>query len=150
VLAPTLTPRLVDRFGDRRVTLAGFACAAAAYALFLRVGANWPYAAMLPTFVLIGVAFTLAYGTLTIAATDGVPESHQGLAGGVLTSSFQFGAALGLAVAAAVLAAATPGPELTLEGFRAALVVPLLGALVGLATSVSGLRPRRTARAVNP
>ena len=83
---------------------------------------------MLPTFLLLSLAFSFAYGPLTIAATDGVAEEEQGLAGGVLTTSFQFGSALGLAVVAAVLAAAD---ELTLDGFRTALLVPLGAAVLG-------------------
>ena len=55
----------------------------------------------------LGVAFALAYGPLTIAATDGVAEAEQGLAGGLLNMSLQFGAALGLAVVTAVNVAAT-------------------------------------------
>ena len=61
---------------------------------------------MLPTLILLGLAFSLAYGPLTIAATDGVAEEEQGLAGGLLNVSFQFGAALGLAVVTAVAVAA--------------------------------------------
>jgi MFS family permease len=95
VLAPTLTPWLVNRFGNGRVVFGGFAFAAAAYALFLPLGTDWSYGAMLPTLILLGLAFSLAYGPLTIAATDGVSEDEQGLAGGVLTTSFQFGSALG-------------------------------------------------------
>ena len=69
---------------------------------------------MLPAFLLLGLAFALAYGPLTIAATERVTEEEQGLASGVLTTSFQFGSALGLAAVAAVLAAAD---ELTVERF---------------------------------
>ena len=46
----------------------------------------------------LGLAFALAYGPLTIVATDGVDEHEQGLASGLLNVSFQFGAAIGLAV----------------------------------------------------
>jgi MFS family permease len=139
VLAPTLTPWLVNRFGNGRVVFGGFAFAAAAYALFLPLGTDWSYAVMLPTFLLLGLAFSLAYGPLTIAATDGVSEHEQGLAGGVLTTSFQFGAALGLAVVTAVLAAAD---ELTIDGFRSALTVPLVAAALGLLISAPSLRRR--------
>jgi MFS family permease len=142
VLAPTLTPRLVNRFGNGRVILGGFAFAAAAYALFLPLGADWSYAAMLPTLLLLGLAFALAYGPLTIAATDGVSEEEQGLAGGVLTTSFQFGSALGLAVVTAVLAAAD---ELTVDGFRSALTVPLAFAGLGLLINLPSLARRSEA-----
>ncbi|MFD0743988.1 MFS transporter [Phytohabitans flavus] len=78
VLAPTLTPKLVERWGTPRVIFGGFVVAAAAYALFLPLGADWTYPMMLPTLILTGLAFALAYGPLTIAATDGVAEAEQG------------------------------------------------------------------------
>jgi MFS family permease len=142
ILAPTLTPLLVNRFGNSRVIFGGFVLAAAAYALFLPVGAEWTYAAMLPTLILLSLAFSLAYGPLTIAATDGVAEAEQGLAGGVLTTSFQFGSALGLAVVAAVITETTTTPAQTLDGFRTALLVPLVAALLGLLASAPGLVKR--------
>jgi MFS family permease len=142
ILAPTLTPLLVNRFGNSRVIFGGFVLAAAAYALFLPVGAEWTYAAMLPTLILLSLAFSLAYGPLTIAATDGVAEAEQGLAGGVLTTSFQFGSALGLAVVVAVITETTPTPAQTLDGFRTALFVPLAAAILGLLASAAGLVTR--------
>ncbi|MBB6673110.1 MFS transporter [Cohnella nanjingensis] len=145
VLAPTLTPKLVDRFGNARVIVGGLLLAALAYALFLPMGADWSYAAMFPTMILTGIAFSLTYGPLTIAATDGVAEEEQGLAGGLLNTSFQFGAALGLAVVTAVNVAATGSggsPEAMLDGFRTALFVPLAGTLLGVAVMATGLRGR--------
>ena len=62
---------------------------------------------MLPTMVLIGLAFTLVYGPLTIVATDGVDDERAGPRERAVQHAFQFGAALGLAVVAAVVAAAT-------------------------------------------
>ncbi|HET6297020.1 MAG TPA: MFS transporter [Kribbella sp.] len=144
ILSPLLTPWLVERFGNGRVMFGGFVFAAAGYALFLPLGADWTYAAMLPTFLLLSLAFSFAYGPLTIAATDGVAEEEQGLAGGVLTTSFQFGSALGLAVVAAMLATAD---ELTLDGFRTALLVPLVAAVLGLAATAPGLKKRTTSAA---
>lgn len=145
VLAPTVTPRLVGRFGTVPVILAGMVLAAVAYALFLPVALDWTYAAMLPTMLLLGLAFSLAYGALTIAATDGVAEEDQGLAGGLLNVSLQFGAALGLAVVAAVLVAATGAdgsPQALLDGYHAALLVPVAGAALGVAVTAPGLRRR--------
>jgi MFS family permease len=144
ILAPTLTPKLVERWGNVRVILGGFLLAAVAYALFLPLGADWTYPMMLPTLILTGLAFALAYGPLTIAATDGVGEAEQGVAGGLLNSSFQFGSALGLAMVTAVTVAVTePGREL--DGYRAGLVVPVVAALAGAAVMAVGLRRRRAA-----
>jgi len=144
VLAPTLVPRLVNRFGTAPVTVAGLALAAVAYALFLPIGLDTAYTAMLPTMLLIGVAFALAYGPLTIAATDGVAEEEQGLAGGLLNSSFQFGAALGLSIVTAVNVAATESgaPQALLDGYRTALIVPLAAAVLGVLVTLPGLRRR--------
>ncbi|MEU1017497.1 MFS transporter [Streptomyces sp. NPDC005898] len=147
ILSPLLTPRLVARFGNARVIFGGLLLAALAYALFLPVGADWTYAMMLPSLIVVGLAFSLAYGPLTIAATEGVAEEEQGLAGALLYTSFQFGAALGLSAATAVNVAATASgaPADLLDGYRAALWVPLAAALLAALVSASGLRARRSA-----
>ncbi|MFD5765705.1 MFS transporter [Streptomyces sp. NPDC127049] len=144
ILSPTLTPRLVERFGNARVIFGGLLLASLAYALFLPVGADWTYLAMFPSLIILGLAFSLAYGPLTIVATEGIAEEEQGVAGGLLYTSFQFGAALGLsAVTAANIAATDPGsPTGLLDGYRAALVVPLVAALVATVVSAFGLRSR--------
>ena len=147
LLAPTLTPRLVARFGVTRVIVAGLTSAAAAFALFLPIGLDSPYwTAMFPTFVLAGLAFAFAYGPLNIAATNGIAPEEQGLAGGLVNTSFQFGGALVLAVVTAVNGAATGddgSPQALLDGFHAAFVVPLLVAVLGIAaTSIHVRRPR--------
>ncbi|MEJ7634855.1 MFS transporter [Aeromicrobium sp.] len=136
VLAPTLTPRLVTRFGHAPVLTAGLVAQALSFVLFLPMTADWTYFAMLPSLVAMGFAFTLAYGTLAIAATDGVEDSEHGLAGGLLYTAFQVGAALGLAVVSAVLVAAADGGALTLADYRVALLVPLIAAVVAVAVSL--------------
>ncbi|MFE2722405.1 MFS transporter [Kitasatospora sp. NPDC059327] len=148
VLAPTLTPKLVQRFGNARVILGGFCLAALSYALFLPVGLDWTYPMMFPTMILTGLAFALAYGPLTIAATEGIAEHEQGLAGGLLNTAFQFGAALGLSAVTAVNLAATEaggGARAGLDGFRAALVVPVVAVLLGALVTATGLGRRRAA-----
>jgi MFS family permease len=134
-LAPTLTPKLVRRFGNAPVLLAGLGFAALSYALFLAAGPHASYFELLPSLVSTGMAFTLAYGPLTIIATNGIEESEQGLAGGLLYTSFQFGAAIGLAGVAAVNVAATASsdPGALLAGYRAAMLVPLAAAVLAVA-----------------
>ncbi|KAK1178677.1 MFS transporter [Streptomyces sp. NBS 14/10] len=144
-LSPTLTPKLVNRFGNARVVFGGLVLAALSYALFLPVGEDWTYAAMFPSFIALGLAFSLAYGPLTIIATEGVQEEEQGLAGGLLYTSFQFGAALGLSTVTAVNVAATGedgSPQSLLDGYHAALLVPLIAAGVATLISAFGLRGR--------
>ncbi len=144
VLAPVITPRLVQRYGNGRVVAAGFTVAAVAYALLLPIGLDWSYAAMLPTMLLLGVAFTLAYGPLTIAATDGIAEHEQGLAGGMLNTSFQFGAALGVSVVTAVHVAARDGDPI--DAVRRALLVPVVAAVAAAVVTATGIRRRAAAR----
>jgi MFS family permease len=145
VLAPTLTPWLVDKFGNARVLVGGLALAVVSYLLFLPVGADWSFLVMLPALLVLGVAFALAYGPLTIAATENVDDEEQGLASALLSTSFQFGAALGLAAVAAVIVANTAAgtPEAVLEGFRAGLVVPLVAGVLGVVLTAPGLRGTR-------
>ncbi|MEV6035651.1 MFS transporter [Nonomuraea sp. NPDC052116] len=139
VLAPTLTPRLVNRFGNARVILAGLLFAVLSYVLFLPIGMDTVYLAMFPTMIILGVAFALAYGPLTIVATDGVDESEQGLAGGLLYTSFQFGAALGLAASTTVIVAVADAGDL-LGAYRTALAVPIAAAALAVVVSAFGLR----------
>jgi MFS family permease len=145
ILAPTLTPWLVNRYGNTKVIFGGMVLAVLAFALFLPVGLDWTYAAMFPSMLLIGLTFSFAYGPLTIAATDGIPEEEQGLAGGLLYTSWQLGGALGLAAVTAVKVAATSGdtPQAVLDGFHAALLVPVGAAILGTLIMGSGLRRRR-------
>ncbi len=143
VLAPLLTPRLVRRFGNVPVMVAGFASATLAFLLFLRLDDHWNYVHMLPMLVLVGIAFALAYGPLTLAATEGVDESEQGLAGGLLYTAFQFGAALGLALVTIVLVGDRSGAP-AVEDYRVALLVPT-GLAVAAALAVVPVRRRSTA-----
>src|SRR5262249_58753784 len=80
---------------------------------------------MLPTFLFAGLGFGLAFGPLNVAATSGVAPEEQGLAGGLVNTSFQLGAALVLAIVTAVVNANTSGSSRQdiLSGFHAALFV---------------------------
>ncbi|MDA0136731.1 MFS transporter [Solirubrobacter sp. CPCC 204708] len=150
ILAPTLTPRLVERFGKLPVIGAGMVLAAVGYGLFLPLGPDWTYLQMLPTIVLVGVAFALAFGTLMIVATDGIAEHEQGLASGLQYVSLQFGAAVGLAVVAAVNVAATDGTSeaARLDGYQAALFVPVAAVLLALAVTATALPESRRASVI--
>jgi EmrB/QacA subfamily drug resistance transporter len=152
VLAPRIAP-LVMRFGVRRLVTAGLASTAIGYALFLPIGLDSGYAAaILPTMLFAGFGFALAYGPLNIAATNGIAPEEQGLASGLVNTSFQFGGALVLAVVAAVNNANTGADgsqQALLDGFQAAVVVSVIAA--GLGVVVTAIRFRtRTAPAAEP
>jgi len=134
LLSPRIAP-LIYRFGLTRLIVTGLLSTAAAYALFLPIGLNSSYLpAVLPTMILAGLGFALAFGPLNVAATAGVAPAEQGLAGGLLNTSFQFGGALVLAVVTAVNNANTGGltPRGLLDGFHPALVVSVVAALIEL------------------
>jgi MFS family permease len=147
ILAPRIAAPLVGRFGTTRVILTGILSTGIGYALFLRIDLHSNYATtMLPTFVFVGLGFALAYGPLNIAATNGIDASEQGLAGGLVNTSFQFGGALVLAVVAAVYSASVDtatSPSAVLNGFHHALIVPLIAAIAGAAVTATGLREQR-------
>jgi MFS family permease len=152
LLVATLAPRvapLVSRFGVTRVIVAGLSSMVAAYALFVPIALNSSYlTAMLPTFVLAGLAFGLAYGPLNIAATNGVAPEEQGLAGGLVNTSFQFGGALVLAIVTAVAnanGAADGSAQGLLDGFHAAIWVSLAAALLGVIAMALPTRERAVA-----
>jgi len=139
LLVALLAPRIaffVGRFGVMRLILAGLVSTAIAYALFLPIGVDSGYfAAVLPTVLLAGLGFALAFAPLNIAATTGVAPMEQGLAGGLLNTSFQFGGALFLAVATAVFNANVgrgASAEALLAGFHPALAVPVIASLLGI------------------
>jgi MFS family permease len=145
-MAPRIAPPLVARFGVAPVVAAGLASHAIAYALLLGIGPESSYVTvLLPAFLLVGFGFALAYGPLSIGATNGVAAHEQGVAGGLVNTSLQLGPALVLAVTAAANEAnvGTGGTaEAVLDGFHAALLVPLVAVLIGLAVTVQGIRRR--------
>jgi MFS family permease len=142
LLAPRIAP-LVGRFGVSRLILAGLLSTVGAYLLFLPIGLDSSYVGgMLPTFILAGLGFALAFGPLNIAATSGIVPAEQGLAAGLFNTSFQFGGALVLAVVTAVNNAgrgAGGSHQALLDGFHAALIVSVVAAALGVvAMSVRG------------
>ena len=140
VFAPRIAP-LVMRFGVRKLVTLGLASTGVGYALFLlRIGLDSGYVAtILPTMIFAGIGFALAYGPVNIAATNGVAPQEQGLASGLVQTSFQFGGALVLAVSTAVNNANTgASTQELLDGFQAAVLVPVLAAAIGAAVMVLG------------
>src|SRR5262245_12163177 len=144
-LASPRMATLIMRFGVTRLIVTGMASIALGYVLFLPIGLDSSYVtAMLPTFVLAGIGFALAFGPLNVAGTSGVAPHEQGLAGGLLNTSFQFGGGLVLAIVTAANNAWADGaatPEDTLNGFQAAIVVSVIAAVLGIVAMAWRSRP---------
>ncbi|SEF26047.1 drug resistance transporter, EmrB/QacA subfamily [Amycolatopsis pretoriensis] len=144
--SPRIEP-LIDRVGTPRTIFAGVVAHVLGYALFLRVDEHSGYAAfVLPSMILLGIGFTLAFSSLNIQATAGISDSEQGLAGGLLNTSLQVGGAIGLAVVTAVLTAnggREASPTALLTGLTPALSVVTGIAVLGLLIAISGLAARK-------
>jgi len=138
---------LLARFGSPRLIAVGFAALTAGYLLFLRVDVTPRYAlAILPTMILIGIGFAMAFSALNVQATSGVADEEQGLAGGLVQTSGQLGGAIVLASVTAVIAAHTQtgaSAAAVLSGFKPGLVLAAIVAGLGLIVAVSGLRRER-------
>ena len=96
--------------------------------------------------LLLGIGFTLGFPTLNIQATNGVGDHEQGLASGLVQTSFQVGGAIGLAIVSAIVTAHAGGSTdagVLLDAYRTALVVVTGVAVAGLAIALSGLLPQR-------
>jgi predicted MFS family arabinose efflux permease len=140
---------LVNRFGAARVVTAGLTSLVLGYALFLRIDVHPNYPLLiLPSMLLLGIGFALAFPALNIQATSGVADEEQGLASGLVQTAFQVGGAITLAVVTVVIGANTHGtaPAAVLAGYRPGLLLVVAVALAGvLATAaLGGLRLRRT------
>jgi MFS family permease len=107
-LSVRLTEPLVTRFGARPVVIAGLLLIATGLARFALVPVHAGYVAhVLPVVVLLGVGAGLAFPALMTLAMSGVTAENAGLASGLINTTAQVGAALGLAVLAALSSART-------------------------------------------
>ncbi|MGW4526736.1 MFS transporter [Amycolatopsis sp. NPDC004378] len=144
--SPRIEP-LIDRVGTPRTIFAGVVAHVIGYALFLRIDEHSGYAGyVLPSMILLGIGFMLAFSSLNIQATAGISDNEQGLAGGLLNTSLQVGGAIGLAVVTAVLTAnggREASPAALLTGLTPALSVVTGIAVLGLLIAISGLVARK-------
>ena len=94
--ASTLAPRVVGRFGPRRVITAGMLSSAVGFTLLSGItpGGTYVNAVLLGAlFAALGMGFTLV--PATIVAMQGVERSQSGVASGLLNTSRLVGGALG-------------------------------------------------------
>ena len=140
---------IVDRLGTSRLVAIGALSFATGYTTIALRGIDIAPSyvlELLPTMLLLGFGFALSFPTLNIAGTSGVGDHEQGLASGLVQTSFQVGGAIGLAVVSAIITSQAGGSTDTgviLDAYRTALVVVTGVAVAGLAIALSGLLPQR-------
>ena len=128
---------VISRYGTTKPILASTLAFAAGYALFLPVDATPYFLTFLPVMLFVGVGFTLGYAALNVQATAGVPDHEQGLAAGLVQTSFQMGGAVVLAAVSSVVGAGST------TDYRTAIGVVLGVAVVSIALALVGVaRPQ--------
>ncbi|MEU8545585.1 MFS transporter [Streptomyces roseoverticillatus] len=154
VVAGMTAPKVIARLGTRTTLIAGLSVQAVFTAALLGLGRDasgaW-LALAAASIACVGHLWAIvAYG---VTATSGLPDTEQGLATGLVTSSQQMGITIGIpllsAVASARTAALSEGGSgfaaATLGGIRLGLGVDALIVVVVAAAVAVGLRKRRAA-----
>src|SRR3954447_5317278 len=152
-----LAPRvggIVGRIGATATVLAGAVALLGCYALFLTAGAHTNYAIDIVSLALAGAGFALAYPALNIEALRGIADHEQGLASGLVGSSFQIGGAILLAISTAATVAHTPAHATaaqTVHGLHAGMAVAIVAAgLIAVVSAAALLRSKGETRCTSP
>ncbi len=115
-----------------------FVACGAGFVLLAQLNVTATYATdLLPAFCLLGIGIGIGFVAFTVGATDGVEDRHRGLASGLVGTSQQLGAALGIAALSVVAQTATTsdGAAGQVAGFAAAFWMGAALAVIGTATA---------------
>jgi EmrB/QacA subfamily drug resistance transporter len=152
-MAAQVASRLLPRVGTRVVVAAGLVLVAVGAAVLAAAPDEASYLVhLLPGFLVLGVGMGLVFPGVTVTGLSGVPAEQAGLASGFMATSHELGAALGVAVLAAIAATAGDITSLTgiaagyQDGFIAAAATATALGAVAL-WSVPAVRPPREAAA---
>ncbi len=124
---------MVARFGARPLIALGSLAAFAGYLLLLRESTSY-VTGLLPSLLLVGAGFVLAFTALNTQAVSEAADSDKAVAGAAYQTAVQAGAALMPALAAALLTAGTGTPD-----HRAAHLLVAAVGLLGVVTALAGL-----------
>ncbi len=139
--------RLVGRVGVKRTLLASTTLVTFGTFMLIPISVGGSYFGILPGMVVWAFGASVAFPAVNIAAVSGTKLGEEGLASGVVNTSFRVGFPLGLAVLLTVAGAFDPQPAGSLgaasvaAGVVAGFRVALLGAaLLGLLAFAIALR----------
>ncbi|TDE35722.1 MFS transporter [Actinomadura sp. 6K520] len=136
--------RLIDRYGTARLIITSMASLTLGYGWFLATAGNAPHYVLtiLPTMLLLGGGFAFGFSSIMAQATDGIDDSEQGLASGLVNTSGQVGAALVLAVVTALVATGTTTGGDGFSDFTPGVNLVSAVAVTGLILNLLALRRR--------
>ena len=150
ILIAPAAGKFSDRVGSRWLMTAGMTCLTVALIIFSRLGLDSGFWDIAPGLVVGGLGMGLVMTPMTAAALGSVPVEKSGVGSGVLNTFRQVGGALGIAVMGAIVAsyidldaAGPPDPEAFIDGFRRALEVSAVFALVGAVIAAGTIRKHR-------
>lgn len=143
---------LIMRFGARSCLIVGLVLIALGLALFARVPVDGNYwTDVLPSTILLGSGVGVSFPSLMTLAMSGATREDAGLASGLVNTTAQVGAAIGLAVLATIAATRTdnllaeghPRPEALVGGYEIAFWVAAGLVVVALAVALVVIEPAR-------
>jgi EmrB/QacA subfamily drug resistance transporter len=147
------TERIIMRFGPNATLLPGLALILAGFGWFTQAPVDGSYVTdVLPVMVLMGAGVGVSFPSLMTLAMSGATEEDAGLASGLVNTTVQVGAALGLAVLATLSTTETESLRAAGESSASALNGGYhLGYVIGgglvaaaIAVAVTVLRPVRS------
>jgi EmrB/QacA subfamily drug resistance transporter len=152
IVAAGLGGQLVTRFGFKPILATGMALIALGLVWFSRVSVGGGFISdILGPSLLAAIGLGFGFVTSTIAAVSGVEEQEQGLASGLINTSQQIGAALGLAVLSTIATSRTDHvlasgasslPGALTDGFQSAFLGGAVIAALGCAATLILIRSR--------
>jgi MFS family permease len=146
--------RFLNRFGAKRTILFSSAMMAIGTAMLTLIAVNGSYFTLLPGLMVWALGASVGFPAVNIAALAGTKPGEEGLASGVVSTSFRIGFPVGLAVLLSIAGAFDPLPagppsaaalaEGIVAGFRVALIAgALLGALAfAIALRLKDVKPQ--------
>ena len=155
-IAAPIVSQLVDHLGVKRTLIIGMVASMVGLLLLTRITPHSSFGwDILPGTVITGFGIIIGIVSVTIIATAGISDRDQGLVSGLLTTSQEVGAAIGLAILVAVASWRTKSivsehgdsPMATTSGFQTALGVGAGFAALGVLVTVLTLSNARTNKA---
>ncbi|WP_431070704.1 MFS transporter [Microbacterium phyllosphaerae] len=142
-----LAPRLQERFGAKSLIVTGLLLLAGGLAWLAFVRPDGDYVVdVLPASLLAALGMSLAFVPSLGTAINAAPPAETGVASGLVSTSYQIGSALGLAVLTAIVygvAGADPSKVELTQGYSAAFVGAAILALLGaIITAITMTKPR--------